>query len=350
MLQFSQKYLTLRTLPIPHQPRPMHRRSTLFPLATITLLFAASGAQANDYAPLIKAKKYAEAERLAATRLAREPNQAEALIGRVQAIMGASVPGRVGEAVASGKQCVAANPALAGCHLALGQALGWKAMTGGVMSSLGFAGELRDSLKKAVELEPRNMDARFTLLQFYMMAPGIMGGGTGKAEALAASTAALSAEAGKLMAAQLDLAGERLGKADVAVMAMRPGSDEHLNLRHEELLAGIGNTYLTEKKFTDAERVLRESQKRFPEGETAPYLLMRILQEQGKHREALAGFEQLLPQQPRARVHYRMGQSLQVLGDKARAASAFEKALSLKSGLSDKQRADAQAQLAALKS
>jgi hypothetical protein len=52
---------------------------------------------------------------------------------------------------------------------------------------------------------------------------------------------------------------------------------------------------------------------------------------------------------PSARLQYRIGQSLQALGEKAKAASAFEKAIALKSGLSSKQIADAQAQVTALK-
>ena len=95
--------------------------------------------------------------------------------------------------------------------------------------------------------------------------------------------------------------------------------------------------------------MLREALKRFPDGETAPYLLVRVQQEQGKHREALAALEPLVAKHARARLHYRMGQSLQALGDKARAASAFEKALALRSGLSGKQISDAQSQVSALK-
>lgn len=168
-------------------------------LAALALLLSANNAGANEYAALIKAKKYPEAERAAAARLAKEPANVEAMAGRIDAIMAVGSESRIGEAVKYAKHCVSVSPASAACHLALGKALGWKAMNGGVMSALGYAGEMRDSFLKAVELEPRNMDARFSLLQFYMMAPGIMGGGTGKAETLATQTTALSAEAGKIM-------------------------------------------------------------------------------------------------------------------------------------------------------
>ena len=318
-------------------------------LAALALLLTTQLASANEYNALIKAKKYPEAERSAAAKLAKEPANAEAMIGRVDAIMAAGAESRIEEAIKYSRQCVGAHPALSGCQLALGKSLGWKAMNGGVMSAISYAGDMRDAFKKAVELDPRNLDARFTLLQFYMMAPGIMGGGTGKAETLAAQSAGINSDAGKLMGAILDLAADRVAKAEAAALALRPGASDELDERQEGLLAAIGNKYLSEKTFADAERVLRESFKRFPEGESAPYLLVRVQQEQGKHREAVAGYEQLLAKHAQARVHYRMAQSLQALGEKAKAASAFEKALALRSGLSGKQISDAKSQISALK-
>lgn len=318
-------------------------------LTALSLLLVAQAACANEYATLIKAKKYAEAERAASTRLAKEPANAEAMIGKVNAIMALGTVSRIGEAVKLAQQCVAASPATAGCHLALGRSLGWKAMTGGVMSALGYAGDMREAFKKAVELDPKNMDARFSLLQFYMMAPGIMGGGTGKAETLAAQTAALNGEAGKIMSGLLDVAGGRVAKAEAAALTLHPGTDEEINDQQEGLLVNIGAKYLSDKKYPDAERVLREAVHRFPDSESAPFLIVRLQQEQGKHREAVAGLELLLAKQPRARLHYRMGQSLQALGDKAKAAGAFEKALALRTGLSGKQISDAETQLSALK-
>ncbi len=316
--------------------------------AALALLLTVHAASANEYATLIKAKKYPEAERAASAKLAKEPANVEAMLGKIDAIMAAGTQSRIGEAVKLSQQCVATHPGAAPCHLALGKSLGWKAMVGGVMSALGYAGDMRDAFKKAVELDPRNMDARLSLLQFYMMAPGIMGGGTGKAETLAAQTVAVNADGAKIMGAMLDLAAGRTAKAEAAVMAMRPGADSDLNDGHESLMVKIGGKYLSEKKYPDAERVLREALKRFPDSESAPFVIARVQQEQGKHREALAGLEQLVAKQPRAHLHYRMGQSLQALGEKARAASAFEKALALKT-LSEKQIADAEAQLSALK-
>lgn len=310
-------------------------------------LLAAQPAGAHEYSALIKAKKYPEAEKAATARLAQEPRNAEAMIGKTEAILGAGA-GRIEEAVRLGEQCVAANPDNAGCHLALGKALGAKAMTGGLMSAMKYVGTIRDSFKKAVELEPRNMDARFSLLQFYVMAPGIAGGGIGKAETLAAQTAGINPEAGKLMTANIDAAEGRLAKAEAGAAAARPGADEQLQERQEDVLIQVGARHVADKKFADGERIFRNVQKRFPDSEKAPYSIARVQQEQGKHREALAGLEQLAARNPRAPTYYRIGQSAQALGDKARAAMAFEKALSFKT-LAGKLKSDAEDQLKSLK-
>ena len=328
----------------------MHMTSRLIATsAALGLLLAMQPASASEYSALMKAKKFAEAERAASAKLAQELGNAEAMATRTEAILAAGSEQRIEEAVKQAEQCVAAHAEYARCHLAVGKALGSKAMQGGMMSAMGYAGTIRDAFKKAVELDPRNQDARFALLQFYMMAPGIMGGGTGKAEALAAQTAAGNAEAGKLMQATLDLAADKVVKAEAAALSARPGTDEDLLERQEGLLFGIGMKYLSEKKFADGERVLRDTQKRFPDGDLALYGLARAHQEQGRHREALAGLEQVLVKTPKPHIHYRIAQSLQALGDKAKASAAFEKALASKSGLSKKMRSDAEEQLKALR-
>ncbi|UUZ47419.1 hypothetical protein LP420_29690 [Massilia sp. B-10] len=53
------------------------------------------------------------------------------------------------------------------------------------------------------------------------MAPGIVGGGTGKAETLTAQTAAMLPEAAKLMQAKMDLAADNLAKAEAGTLAVR---------------------------------------------------------------------------------------------------------------------------------
>lgn len=321
-------------------------------LAAAVLLLCATAAQAasNEYTPLMKAKKYAEAERLAATRLAADPSNAAALAARSAAIAAVGNQARIAEAVKYAEQCVKAHPGNAECHLTLGNMLGWKAMSGGIMSAIGYAGDIRDAFKKAVELDPRNLDARFSLLQFYMMAPAIAGGGSSKASGLVTQTTALDPEAGKIMQAMLEADGGNLARAETIASTLRPGTNEELLDRHESLYNTITIKYLNDKKMAEAERNAQAALRAYPASEFAAFAQARVRQEQGRHREALAALEALLAKHPpRAYVLYRVGQSQQALGDKAKAMSAYEKALASTPALNPKQKSDAQTQLAALK-
>ena len=316
---------------------------------SLALLLAFGAASANDYSALLKAKKYAEVEKMASAKLVQEPANAEAIAAKVDAILSSSGDERIGETVKLAEQCVAANPSTASCHVTLGKALGKKAMAGGMMSAMSYAGNIRDAFKKAVELDPKNLEARFALLQFYVIAPGFMGGGASKAESLVAQTMALNPEAGKLMTATIDVSEGRLAKAESLAASARPGADPELQDQQESLYVNIGVKFMTEKKFVEGERVFRDGLKRFPDSDNFPFMIARSQQDQGKHREALTALEHLMAKRPRASVQYRIGQSLQALGEKPRAMAAYEKALALKPALSKKLRSDAEDQLKSLK-
>jgi tetratricopeptide (TPR) repeat protein len=66
-------------------------------------------------------------------------------------------------------------------HLWLGRAYGEKADHAGFMSAAGLAKKVRASFERAVELDPRSWAARTDLAEFYVEAPGIVGGGKDKA-------------------------------------------------------------------------------------------------------------------------------------------------------------------------
>jgi tetratricopeptide (TPR) repeat protein len=329
----------------------LHSMNTfaILPATLLGLLFASHASAASDHALLMKAKKYAEAERAASAVLAKDPANPEALAAKTEAILAAGQAARIDEAVKLAKQCATAHANHARCQVAVGKALGVKAMNGGMMSAMGYAGDIRDSFKKAVELDPRNLDARFSLLQYYIMAPGIVGGGTGKGETLAAQTAAINPEAGKLMLARLDIAADKLPKAEAAALAVKPGADFDLELQQQNALTSVGFAHMKAKRYTEAERVFGDTFKRFPDSDDAQYGLARAMQEQGRHREALSLLESLITAAPRSHVQYRMAKSLQALGDKPKAIAAFEKALAYKGDLPSSLKSDAEDQLKAIK-
>jgi tetratricopeptide (TPR) repeat protein len=70
-------------------------------------------------------------------------------------------------------------------HLWLGRAYGRRAETSSFLTAPGLASKARRSFERAVELDPRNVEAISDLLEYYLEAPGFLGGGIEKAEALA---------------------------------------------------------------------------------------------------------------------------------------------------------------------
>ncbi len=66
-------------------------------------------------------------------------------------------------------------------HLWLGRIYGEKADRAGFLSAAGLAKRVRTSFERAVELDPRSWEARTDLAEFYLEAPGIVGGGKDKA-------------------------------------------------------------------------------------------------------------------------------------------------------------------------
>jgi tetratricopeptide (TPR) repeat protein len=79
------------------------------------------------------------------------------------------------------EKAVALEPGNGLYHLWLGRIYGEKADHTVFLSAMGLAKKVRTELERAVELSPKNWEARTDLAEFYVEAPGIVGGGKDKA-------------------------------------------------------------------------------------------------------------------------------------------------------------------------
>jgi Flp pilus assembly protein TadD len=89
------------------------------------------------------------------------------------------------QAISSCQQAVKLNPENSNAHLWLGRAYGGRASTANRLAALTLAIKLRDQFAKAVQLNPHNVAAYAALGDFYVEAPGFLGGGLPRAEGLA---------------------------------------------------------------------------------------------------------------------------------------------------------------------
>ncbi|MFZ1006820.1 MAG: tetratricopeptide repeat protein [Candidatus Sulfotelmatobacter sp.] len=88
-------------------------------------------------------------------------------------------------AVSACETAVSIEPGNSLYHLWLGRAYGEKADRVNFLSATGLARKVRSEFERAVELSPSNSEARTDLAEFYLEAPGIVGGGKDKARAQA---------------------------------------------------------------------------------------------------------------------------------------------------------------------
>jgi len=112
------------------------------------------------------------------------------------------------------EKAVAAEPGNSGYALWLGRAYGRRAETSNLFTAPGYASKTRQCFEKAVELNPRNMEALSDLFEYYMEAPGFLGGGIDKAAATAGRIGQLAAAQGHSAQAKLAERKKEYGSAE----------------------------------------------------------------------------------------------------------------------------------------
>ncbi len=172
-------------------------RKVYLPLAgLVTVAALAAG-------PLDQARElYGRTDYEAALRLLRPMPQKDAatdhLIGMCYYMQGD--PKKAGDFF---QQAVDLRPGESNYYLWLGRAFGRRAETSSFLTAPGLAAKARDSFEKAVQLDPRNMDAISDLFEYYLDAPGFLGGGFDKAAGLASRMAELNPAEGHWAQARL---------------------------------------------------------------------------------------------------------------------------------------------------
>lgn len=84
-----------------------------------------------------------------------------------------------------------------------GRAYGRRAETGNPLVAPRYASKARQFFEKAVELDPRNVEALSDLFEYYLQAPGFLGGGKDKAARTASQIAALDKAEGHFANARM---------------------------------------------------------------------------------------------------------------------------------------------------
>src|SRR4030081_2695807 len=215
-------------------------------------------------------------------------------------------------------------------HLWLGRIYGEKADRAGFMSAAGLAKKVRGEFERAVELDPKSWQARTDLAEFYLEAPGIVGGGKDKALKQAGAVASLIPARthytnGRIAEKNKDTAtAEREYRA--AIEASHGGAHAWLNL---------ALFYRHQNRLDEMEQALRTMESRPLD---RPESLMdggSIMLRTGRNytlgielvKKYLSG--PTVEEGPAFKAHYIHGQLLEKQGDRPAAAQQYRAALAL---------------------
>ena len=209
------------------------------------------------------------------------------------------------------------------------------------LAPLLLAGKVRNEFETAVQLDPDNVDARTDLAEFYLEAPGIVGGGRDKAEAQAKTLAGLDP-------AKADWVKGRIGGEDKRFRSapnrnIAPPSKPATAARIAWL--NLALFYRHQQRLDEMEDAINHA---VPPQSNQPEVLMEaaeILIRSGTQfpravqmlRRYLAG--STVEEAPAFKAHYLLGTVLEKEGDKQAAAQEYRAALSMASSFSRAQEA-----------
>jgi tetratricopeptide (TPR) repeat protein len=139
----------------------------------------ASGPNVEDGVRLFNAGRYSDARAVleAAVREDATDARASSYLGRV--LLAA---GEIGGAVEWMEKSVALEEGNAEYHLWLGRAYGSQAIRASIVKQPALARKVKKEFERASKLDPDNLEARFGLIEYFLRAPGILGGSLKKAE------------------------------------------------------------------------------------------------------------------------------------------------------------------------
>lgn len=275
---------------------------------------------------LYAAERFDELGRLGQQRLAARPEDTQALLAAaVGALRGGSEAAQREAVIEQAGRCVQRQPQSAVCHYVLGATLGVHAAADGMLKLMASVGRVKTALQQALALEPAWHAARSAVVEFYLLAPGVVGGSVARAQETA--RAAPRPEQVRALLARVALHEGRLDEALASLSTLQPGTDSALAGDVGSWARAAAFALVNEGQPDKARPHFERAMQARPELAWPPYGLGRVLTDSGAPEQALALFEQAARLRGAAElpIGYRSGIALQALGRKDAAREAFRR-------------------------
>ncbi len=304
----------------------------LVPFAAVAVV-AASG----PLAPGIQhyeERRYEEARKFFEPYAAKNPKDADAAFHLGRTLFALRQHEEAAEWL---EKAAALAPNRSDVQVSLGRAYGQAALRANILRQAGLAKKTRTAWEKAVALDANNLEARDLLIQYYLNAPGFMGGGVDKARAEAAEIKKRDAARGHQAFATIAMSQKDAAAAERELKAAIQAAPA--NPRPRLILVIF---YQDQQKWDAAFETLEAWLKGDPDNWDALYQVGKTGALSGKRldraEECLKRYFQHKPgpeDPPLANAHFRLGQVYEKKGNKAQARAEYQTALKLDPSLKE---------------
>jgi len=213
-------------------------------------------------------------------------------------------------------------------HFKLGGAIGMKALEMNRIRAIGYIGDIREHFERAAQLDPKHIEARWALVEFYIQLPAIIGGSEKKAIVYANQLTEISPVDGHLAKGYIAEYNNRPKDAEQHYkMAIKTGGSVHT---YNKLTTFYEDSEQPEKALRNAQNCLQEHDRNslhYQIGKIAaqynldPELGINCLHKYIKNHSVKDGV-------PKDWAYYRLAQIYKNMGEKDSALQWIERALS----------------------
>ncbi len=335
-------------------------------LSAIALLSALAQATINDPSPeaLVEGNHWKRAKALLEPRVQGNPHDAKAtyLLAQVR-----QAYGDIEGALTLAEKASALDARNGEYRSLVAELYGMKAERASVFSQFGLARRFKKEAEAAIAVDPKQVDARWALMEFHMQAPGIVGGDKKTAYALAKEIATLDPVRGYLAQVRLARFEKKSDSPEPFYLKALEAGPRHFGIRmtlvnfylsppqqNYELVekyareavqlepgrtGGYGGqavVYARQKRWKELDTVLAQAEKNVPDSLTPFFSAGNILLADGSDLpRAEKYFRKYLTIDPEpgtpthADAHWRLALVLEKMGRKPEAVQELETALRL---------------------
>lgn len=280
---------------------------------------------------LFETRKYAEAIRLLEPVEDRDRDYAAARywLGRV-----AFAQGELDDAQDYFEEAVEANDRVADYYNWLGNTYGTIAQDSNPFKQGFLAPKMKSAWEKAIALDPMNIDARISLVQYYTKAPGFMGGSMEKAKEVAAQISKLNSAQGHRQLGNILVTEKKLTEAEKEYLEMVKSDPAYTQV--------LANFYVNQKQYDKAFGLFDELLKRNADDFLAMYQFGRTAavtgQQLDKGEDCLRKYLTYTPKSnepSHAGANMRLAQIHEKRGNKVEAKRLYQAALAMDGNLKE---------------